>query len=177
MPTAINYLAPLTNPARPGAVVVGCSNENLAPVLAAVLAERGTAALVVRGRDGLDEITTAAPTDVWITDAVGGVHASSLDTARYALARPHPDALRGGDAIANAKAVHAVLDGARGGARDAVLANAAGALAVHGGLDPESFDDAFGRGLERARAAVDDGDAAALLGRWIALANELAETG
>ncbi len=60
-PTAINYLAPLTNPARPGAAVV-------------------------------DEITTAAPTDVWITDAAGHVHASVLDTARHGLAaRSCPD--------------------------------------------------------------------------------------
>lgn len=178
VPTAINYLAPLTNPARPGAAVVGCSNGHLAPVLAAVLAERGTAALVVRGTDGLDEITTAAPTDVWITDASGHVHESVLDTARHGLERPQPDALRGGDAAVNAKVVHDVLGGMHGAARDAVLANAAGALTVHGGRnleDLKNLEDAFAEGLDRTRAAIDDGNAAALLDRWIALAVDLSE--
>lgn len=175
VPTAINYLAPLTNPARPGAAVVGCSNSRIAPVLATVLAERGTTALVVRGRDGLDEITTAAPTDVWITDAHGGVRAAHLDTARHGLPRPQPDALRGGDAVANAKVVHDVLGGVPGAPRDAVVANAAGALAVHGAPAGADLEDRFADGLARAYAAIDDGNAAALLDRWIALAAALAE--
>ncbi|WP_329065921.1 anthranilate phosphoribosyltransferase [Amycolatopsis sp. NBC_01480] len=171
VPTAINYLAPLTNPARPGAALVGCSNVQIAPVLAAVLAERGTSALVVRGHDGLDEITTAAPTDVWTT--AGGVRMTTFDTARFGLARPEPDGLLGGDAAYNAKAVHTVLSGAPGAARDAVLANAAGGLAAHGG-SAVSFEDAFADGLDRARAAVDSGAAALLLDRWIKLASSLA---
>ncbi len=71
VPTAINYLAPLTNPARRGAALIGCSSLALAPVLAAVLAGRGATALVVRGHDGLDEITTAAPTDLWTATPEG----------------------------------------------------------------------------------------------------------
>ncbi|APU15210.1 anthranilate phosphoribosyltransferase [Actinoalloteichus fjordicus] len=177
VPTAINYLAPLTNPARPGAALVGCSNPQIAPVLAAVLAERDASALVVRGHDGLDEITTAAPTDVWATTAGGGVRTTTLDTARFGLARPQPDALRGGDADYNARVVHTVLSGAPGAARDAVLANAAGALAAHSGIAGRqaSLEDAFADGLDRARTAVDSGAAADLLERWITLASTVAE--
>ncbi|NUP04068.1 MAG: anthranilate phosphoribosyltransferase, partial [Nonomuraea sp.] len=119
VPTAINYLAPLTNPARPKAALVGCSNAALAPALAGVLAERGGCALVVRGQDGLDEITTAAPTDVWIADP-GGVRRETLDTAGFGLARSTPDALRGGDAAHNAAVARRVLAGEPGAARDAV---------------------------------------------------------
>jgi anthranilate phosphoribosyltransferase len=176
VPTAINYLAPLTNPARPGAALVGCANVQLAPVLAAVLAGRGACALVVHGHDGLDEITTAAPTDVWTTSAAGDVHRTTFDTVHFGLARPQPDGLRGGDAAYNAKAVHTVLSGAPGAARDAVLANAAGGLAAHSGIggSTTSFEDAFADGLDRARAAVDSGAAAGLLDRWIKLASSLA---
>lgn len=178
MPTAINYLAPLTNPALPGSALVGCSNLSLAPVLASVLAERGASALVVRGHDGLDEITTAAPTDVWTTTAAGGVVHTSFDTLRFGLRRPAEDALRGGDAAYNAAAVHTMLSGAPGAARDAVLANAAGALVAHRGTTLEcvaAFEDAFAEGLDRARAAVDSGAAATLLERWVKVASALAE--
>ncbi|MGW0883292.1 anthranilate phosphoribosyltransferase [Streptomyces sp. NPDC002671] len=172
VPTAVNYIAPLTNPARPGAALVGCSNLQLAPVLATVLADRGTRALVVRGHDGLDEITTADVTDVWSTDETG-VHKSTFDTARFGLHRPAPDALRGGDAAYNADAVHTVLAGAPGAARDAVLANSAGALAAHNAA--AGLEDAFADGLDRARAAIDSGAAADLLARWTKLASKLAQ--
>ncbi|MEV0039462.1 anthranilate phosphoribosyltransferase [Streptomyces sp. NPDC050804] len=171
VPTAINYLAPLTNPAAPGTTLVGCSNLSLAPVLAAVLAERGTRALVVRGDDGLDEITTAAPTSIW-TAGPDGVRALTLDTADFGLARATPDDLRGGDAAYNAKAVRRVLGGDRSPARDAVLANAAGALAVHRGADG-NFHTAFADALTTVRAAVDSGAAATILDKWLALADTL----
>ena len=176
VPTAINYLAPLTNPARPGTALVGCSNLQVAPVLASVLAKRGGTALVVRGQDGLDEITTATVTDMW-SAGEAGVRKTSFDTARFGLSRPGADALRGGDAAFNATAVHTVFSGAPGAARDAVLANAAGALAAHRGTPSFSaaFEDAYADGLDRARAAVDNGDATALLDRWTKVASALAE--
>ncbi|MER5419525.1 anthranilate phosphoribosyltransferase [Streptosporangium roseum] len=173
VPTAINYLAPLTNPASPRAALVGCSNLALAPVLASVLAERGTSALVVRGEDGLDEITTAAPTDVWIADS-DGVRQETLDAADFGLARSTPDGLRGGDAAYNASVVHRVLAGEPGAARDAVLANAAGALAAHRRLGG-GLHDAFATGLEEARHAIDSGGATATLGNWLKLASSLAD--
>ncbi|GAA1282039.1 anthranilate phosphoribosyltransferase [Planotetraspora silvatica] len=173
VPTAINYLAPLTNPASPRAALVGCSNSALAPVLASVLAERGASALVVRGQDGLDEITTAAPTDVWIANG-DGVRRESLNAAGFGLARSTPEALRGGDAAYNASAVHRVLAGEPGAARDAVLANAAGALAAHRGLGG-GLHEAFATGLDEARHAIDSGAAATTLENWLKLASSLAD--
>ncbi|MEV3951788.1 anthranilate phosphoribosyltransferase [Streptomyces halstedii] len=173
VPTAINYLAPLTNPASPGTTLVGCSNRALAPVLAQVLADRGTRALVVRGNDGLDEITTTAPTSVWIA-ADNGVREVTLDTADFGLERATADGLRGGDAHYNATAVHRVLGGERGAARDAVLANAAGALAAHRGLDRDGeLHAAFADALTTVSAAVDNGRAAATLEQWLKLARTL----
>ncbi|MER6125934.1 anthranilate phosphoribosyltransferase [Streptomyces sp. NPDC001795] len=174
VPTAINYLAPLTNPANPGSTLVGCSNRALAPVLASVLADRGTRALVVRGDDGLDEITTAAPTSIW-TAGPDGVRTLALDTADFGLPRATPEGLRGGDAAYNASAVHRVLGGELGAARDAVLANAAGALVAQRGLG-ENLRDAFGDALQAAREAIDSGAAAATLERWLKLADQLATT-
>jgi anthranilate phosphoribosyltransferase len=175
VPTAINYLAPLTNPARPATALIGCSSLALAPVLAAVLAGRGATAVVVRGHDGLDEITTAAPTDVWAATAEG-VRKAVFDTARFGLIRARPDDLAGGDASANAKVVRSVAAGEPGPALDAVLANAAGALAVrNGAASTAGFEDAFAAGLDQARTAVSSGAAARLLDQWIALACELAD--
>ncbi|MFN2539740.1 MAG: anthranilate phosphoribosyltransferase, partial [Mycobacteriales bacterium] len=65
VPTVFNLLGPLTNPTRPAAQAVGVSDERLAPVMAGVLATRGTDALVFRGDDGLDELTTTGPSTVW----------------------------------------------------------------------------------------------------------------
>ncbi len=173
VPTAINYLAPLANPAGPRTALVGCSNTAIAPALACVLADRGATALVVRGEDGLDEITTAAPTNVWIADN-GEVRQEILDAADFGLARSAPDALRGGDAAYNASIVHRVLAGEPGAARDAVLANAAGALAAHRSL-AGGLHDAFATGLEDARRAIDSGAAASTLQNWLKLARALAE--
>jgi anthranilate phosphoribosyltransferase len=160
VPTAINYLAPLTNPARPGTALIGCSNLTPGAVLAAVLAERGATALVVRGHDGLDEITTADVADVW-TASTEGIRKATLDTARFGLRRARPGDLAGGDAACNAKVVRSVAAGAL-----AARNGAAGAAA--------GIDDAFAAGLDQARAAVSSGTAARLLDEWITLAGELA---
>ena len=174
VPTAINYLAPLTNPARPGTALIGCSSLTLAPVLATVLAERGATALVVRGHDGIDEITTAGPTDVW-TASGEGIRKATFDIARFGLRRARPGDLRGGDAACNAKVVHSVVGGEPGPVLDAVLANAAGALAArNGAAGTGSFEDAFAAGLDEARAAVSNGAADRLLDQWTALASDLA---
>jgi anthranilate phosphoribosyltransferase len=175
VPTAINYLAPLTNPARPATALIGCSSLAIAPVLAAVLAGRGAGAFVVRGRDGLDEITTAGITDVWAASA-DSVRQMAFDTARFGLGRARPGDLAGGDATYNAKVARSVAAGEPGPALDAVLANAAGALAARNGADVAdgAFEDAFAAGLDQARTAVSSGAAARLLDQWIALAVELA---
>jgi anthranilate phosphoribosyltransferase len=165
--TVFNFLGPLTNPARPVASAIGCADARMAPVLAAVLAARGSRALVFRGDDGLDELTTATTSAVWVVRD-GEVEPDRLDPSALGIGTPPPDALRGADAAFNAAVFRRVMDGERGPVRDAVLLNAAGALAA---FDERAarLHDALAAGMERAARAVDEGSAAALLDRWIAV--------
>ena len=101
--------------------------------MAAVFAERGDTVLVMRGEDGLDEFTTAAPTRVWVARG-GDRRETVLDAADLGCRRPARAALRGGDAAYNADVARALLAGERGPVRDAVLVNAAAALAAYDGL-------------------------------------------
>jgi anthranilate phosphoribosyltransferase len=171
VPTVFNVLGPLTNPARPAAQAVGVSDLRLAPVMAGVLARRGADALVFRGDDGLDELTTTGTSTIWVV-ADGAVSVEQLDPADLGLPRAAIEDLRGDDAAFNAAVTHALLAGQRGPVRDAVLLAAAAALAAHaGGSGPllERLRD----GLDRAAAALDDGSAAAALARWVAVSQEL----
>ena len=97
MPTAFNFLGPLTNPARPAAAAIGVYDARLAPVMAQVLADRGDSALVFRGDDGLDELTTTTTSQVWLVSD-GTVRPDVLDPAAVGIAPADPQALRGGDA-------------------------------------------------------------------------------
>jgi anthranilate phosphoribosyltransferase len=170
--TVFNFLGPLTNPARPIAAAIGCADLRMAPVLAAVLAGRGTRAIVFRGDDGLDELTTATTTSVWVVRD-GEVEPDRVDPTALGIAPPPEGALRGGDPAFNAAVFRRVVAGEPGPVRDAVLLNAAAALAAfdpHGGR----LHDALAAGMARAAAAVDDGRAAALLDRWIAVSKTIA---
>jgi len=171
--TVFNFLGPLTNPARPVAAAIGCADLRMAPVLAAVLAGRGTRAVVFRGDDGLDELTTATTSSVWVVRD-GEVEPDRVDPTALGIAAPGPDALRGGDPAFNAGVFRRLVEGEPGPVRDAVLLNAAAALAAYdqrGGR----LHDALAAGMARAAAAVDDGRAVALLDRWIAVSKEIAE--
>ncbi len=162
--TVFNFLGPLTNPARPAAAAIGVADPRMAPVVAEVLAERGTRAVVFRGDDGLDELTTATTSSAWLVRE-GEVVPDRVDPAALGVPVSGVDALRGGDPAFNADVFRRVVDGERGPVRDAVLLNAAAALAA---FDERSvrLHDALATGMERAAAAVDDGRAAALLERW-----------
>ncbi|HEY6594068.1 MAG TPA: anthranilate phosphoribosyltransferase, partial [Asanoa sp.] len=170
VPTAFNFLGPLTNPARPRAGAVGCFDARMAPVMAGVFAARGDSVLVVRGEDGLDELSTAAPTRVWST-AGGVVSETVVDSVDLGLPRSAPGDLRGGDVAFNADAARRMLGGEKGPVRDAVLLTAAAAIAAHGGeTAPDALPGARRAGLDRAAAAVDAGAAAAALDRWVDVA-------
>ncbi|RSD22969.1 anthranilate phosphoribosyltransferase [Amycolatopsis eburnea] len=166
IPTTFNLLGPLTNPAQPGAAVIGCAYEDKTRVLAETFARRGTTALVVRGDDGLDEITTTTTSTVWVVSG-GTVTERSLDPAELGIPRATADDLRGGDAAANAEVVRELVAGKAGPVRDAVLINAAAALAAFTGFSA-SLEDDLRAGLARAAEAIDSGAAAAMLDRWIA---------
>jgi anthranilate phosphoribosyltransferase len=171
VPTVFNVLGPLTNPARPAAQAVGVSDLRLAPVMAGVLAGRGADALVFRGDDGLDELTTTGTSTVWVVSG-GAVRVEQLEPQDLGLPRATVEDLRGADAGYNAGVARAVLAGQRGPVRDAVLLGAAAALAAHAGGDAP-LRERLAAGLSRAEASLDDGAAAAALERWVRVSQEL----
>jgi len=152
--TVFNVLGPLTNPAGARAQVIGVYSAALVRPLADVLAQLGARrAFVVHGAYGIDELSPAGPNLVCEV-AAGVVRERELDpSAELGVARCDPDELRGGSPQANAQAIRDVFAGADGGRRDAVLLNAAGAIAAAG----HAADLREGLGL--AREAVDSGAA------------------
>jgi anthranilate phosphoribosyltransferase len=163
--TVFNFLGPLTNPARPVAAAIGCADARMAPVMADVLAGRGVRALVFRGDDGLDELTTATTSTVYVVRD-GEVEPDRLDPAALGIPASAPDALRGGSPDFNADVFRRVLGGEPGAVRDAVVLNAAAALAAFDER-PSRLHDAIAAGMARAAAAIDDGRATAQLERWV----------
>jgi anthranilate phosphoribosyltransferase len=177
VPTAFNYLGPLTNPARPSSLAVGVADPRMGAVLAGVYADRGNSALVFHGDGGLDELSTTGPSTVWIV-ADGAVSVAEFDPAVLGLPRATIADLRGGDPAHNAAVVRALLAGETGPVRDIVALNAAAAIAVASGLaavtTTEGLAKTLGDGLARATTAIDSGAAAELLDRWIRTSNRLA---
>ena len=168
VPTAFNFLGPMTNPAQPRAAAVGCADERMAGVMAEVFAARGDSVLLLRGEDGLDEFTTTAPTRVWVVHD-GAVTDIRFDAADLGFARAVAGDLRGADAAFNANVAREVFDGAPGPVRDAVVLNAAAALAAYSGLGGD-LGTALREGADRAAAAIDSGATSAKLERWVAVA-------
>lgn len=159
LPTAFNLLGPLINPAEPAHRLVGVADARMLPVIVEVLRRRGGSALVARGDDGLDKLSTATTSQVWrVRDGVAAHEV--LDPRDLGLARPAPGALRGGDAAANARVMHELLAGERGPVRDAVLLNAAAALTT---IRTVTLREAMAGCAE----AVDSGAAASTLKRWV----------
>ena len=173
IPTVMNILGPITNPARPLASAVGVADASIAPTVAGVFASRGTSALVFRGQDGLDELTVSAPSDVWEVRG-GEIRTHELDPSTVlGIPRSGQDALRGGTAEENAQVAAALYagerDGRMGPIRDAVLLNAAAGVLAHDGIGARA-QDGF---EERLRAAhdevievLDGGAPARLLEHW-----------
>jgi anthranilate phosphoribosyltransferase len=171
VPTAMNVLGPLTNPAQPSAGLIGCADSRLAPVIADVLAGRGTTALVVRGDDGLDEITTTNTTSVWRVDG-GRVRRESLNVLDLGVSNATTADLRGGDVTFNAEVARRLFVGETGPVRDAVLVNAAGAVAAYSGFGADLAAD-LRAALNRVAEAVDSGATMKLVQRWAALSSSL----
>ena len=155
--TVVNVLGPLTNPAGARAQVIGVYAPGLVRTIAEVLAQLGARrAFVVHGAHGVDELSPAGPNLVCeVVD--GAVRERTIDPAELGVERCDPGELAGGSPAENAESIRAVFAGARGGKRDAVLLNAAGAIAAAGHAED------LREGLERAREALDSGAAAARL--------------
>ncbi len=169
--TAFNALGPLTNPAQPTYAAVGVADARIAPLIAGVFAERGRAASVFRGDDGLDELTLATTSTVWwVRDGV--VTELGIDPSDVGLDHSPVESLRGGDAAYNAAVARDLLAGAEGPVRDAVVLNSGIALATASGLSEPGVSQvalttAVREGMDRAEAAIDSGAAQQLLQRWV----------
>jgi len=161
--TIFNLLGPLTNPADAEFQVVGVYARDRLELVAAALQQLGIRrALVVHGRDGLDEITTTAITDaIWVEQGQP-LRPFEIDPAAFGMPYVDPAALTGGDAEANAATIRDVLAGGKTPARDIVLLNAAAALWVAGRVD------GIPAGLRVAAETLDGGEAMQLLDRLAA---------
>jgi anthranilate phosphoribosyltransferase len=141
-------------------------------VMAQVLAEKGCDGFVFRGDDGLDEITLATSTSV-LTIGGGEITSDRIDAKDFGLDNAPLEAIVGGDAQENARISRAIFAGERGAPRDAVLLNAAAAIAAFEGDFESDIKSRITAGLKRATRAVDSGAASELLERWAALTQEI----
>ncbi|MDY6051736.1 MAG: anthranilate phosphoribosyltransferase [Rothia sp. (in: high G+C Gram-positive bacteria)] len=170
VPTAFNYLGPMTNPARVRSSAIGVADPAMAEKIAAVFASRGDHALIFRGNDGLDEITITGASQVWETTE-GAVEHHVLAPTDFGIELASLDDLRGGDARHNAQVFHEVLDGASGPIMNAVLLNAAAGLTAYRPVDHRPFAERFEDALQEARRSVETGKAKAVLERWVSYSN------
>jgi len=151
--TIFNILGPLTNPAGVRRQLTGAFSEQVIGPMAETLAELGSeAAWIVHGSDGTDEISIAGPTALAeLRDGAVTMREVAPEDAGLPV---HPfEAILGGTPEENGRAFRALLDGAPGAYRDAVLLNAAGALVVAG----RAAD--LREGVEMARDSIDSGAA------------------
>lgn len=170
--TVFNFLGPLSNPSRPTAQALGCSSEELAPQVAQALAVRGTRALVFRGQDGRDKITTSAATDIWEARD-GALTHTELHPGDLGLALASVDDLRGGNAAQNAQIVREVLSGKSGPVRDAVLVNAAAGLTAFDQAAEGDLVSRLRQQMETAAEMIDSGTASEVLENWVQASSSL----
>ena len=163
--TIFNMLGPLANPAGVTAQVFGVSTAAWAEPLTRVLQELGSRRVwTVHGTDGLDEITVTGPTAL-VELADGRLASSTIDPREVGLPLATLDDLRGGDPEHNARALRAVLDGARNAYRDIGVINAGAGLVVAGAAG------SLADGVSRAQDAIDTGRARDTLARLVAVSN------
>jgi len=175
IPTVFNFLGPLCNPARCEANAVGVAHLDKVPLIVGVFRTRGATALVFRGDDGLDELTTTGHSHIWEVSR-GSVTEHDIDPLELGIPRAKIDDLLGGDAAHNAAVARAVLGGERGAVRDIVLLNAAaGLVAFDLAKDPAQLQipilTRFRDKVAIAAEVIDSGAAAAKLDQWVAATN------
>jgi len=149
--TIFNILGPLTNPAGAPFQILGVYDPALTDLLAKVLCNLGsTHAYIVRGEDGLDEITLTSETKVTeLKD--GSIHTYHISPESFGFKRCNADDLKGGTPEENAEIIMAILKGAKGAKRNVVLLNAAAAIAASG------ITETIEEGVAAARGALDQG--------------------
>jgi anthranilate phosphoribosyltransferase len=175
--TVFNFLGPLCNPARAEANAVGVAHLDRVPLITGVFRTRGATALVFRGDDGLDELTTTGHSRVWEV-SLGDVHEHDLDPRDLGIPLADIEDLLGGEPAHNAAVVRSVLSGETGPVRDIVLLNtAAGIVAFRLSQDPAQSGrpilERLAEAKDAAAAAIDDGVALRKLDEWVAVTKEL----
>lgn len=168
--TVFNYLGPLCNPVRPEATAAGVADASKAPLFADLFRFRGASALVFRGDDGLDELTTTGHSHIWEVSR-GALNEHDLDPRDLGIARASIEQLLGGTPEENAATLRRTLEGETGAVRDIVLLNAAAGLVTYGLVnDPDSIERPIlarlAEALQKAEEAVDSGAALAKLEQW-----------
>lgn len=175
VPTVFNFLGPLCNPARPEASAVGVAQLKNIPIIAGVFRDRGATALVFRGDDGLDELTTTTTNHVWeITQNTITEHV--LNPQFFGLQSSSLEDLSGGSPQENAEVLRRTLMGENGPIRDIVLLNAAAGLVSYNLSSDSSqlensFTDRIAEQLETAAQAIDSGAALEKLDEWVLATN------
>jgi anthranilate phosphoribosyltransferase len=175
VPTTFNFLGPLANPVQPIATALGVANAKVAPLMAAEMASRGRNALVFRGRDGLDELTTTQINDIWLVSG-GEVSHSSLDAEKLGLKPSRLEYLIGGGAKENAQVARDLFSGKTKGnlgwVKDIVLLNAAGGvlsyqLAKNPSLADADLESQFAGSLALVTETLESGSAETKLSQWV----------
>lgn len=183
VPTTFNYLGPLANPVQPKATALGVANRQIAPLLAAEMASRGRTALVFRGSDGLDELTTTAPSTVWLVSG-GKVTETTFNPEDIGISKANLRHFIGGDSSANAETARVVLapnstmTGEQAAILDIVALNAAAGIASYElGKSAGTFDLNYelAKAFNIARSAVQDGRAIAKLNEWVSATQNAGE--
>ncbi len=171
-PTVFNILGPMANPAKPQAAAIGVASESMHLVMAQVLSYRGVDGFVFRGDDGLDEITLATTTSV-LTIGAGEITRGLIDPLDFGIERAPIAALVGGDSVENARITTAIFAGEKGAPRDAVVLNAAAAIAAYEGRFDLNLHERMALGVSRAIDAIDSGASTRLVSKWAELSQKL----
>lgn len=170
IPTVFNILGPLCNPARPDANALGVAHPDRIPLVVGVFQTRGATALVYRGEDGIDKITTTGHSHVWEVSR-GSVTEHDFDPREIGFTYSTLEEIRGGTPAENAAVARRVLHGEKGPVRDIIVLNAAaGIVAYKLSRDPAERDRTFAERMAEAvgvaSVALDSGAALAKLQSW-----------
>jgi len=171
VPTVFNILGPLCNPVRPEASAVGVSSLERVPQMAGVFRTRGATALLYRGDDGIDKMTTTGYSRVWEV-ARGDVIEHVIDVEELGLEKASIDDLLGKDPAHNASLAKSVLAGEPGAVRDIVVLNTAAGLSSYDlSRDHKQLDiplkERLVANIARAQEAIDSGAAQRTLDAWV----------
>jgi len=185
VPTVFNFLGPLANPAQPAATALGVAKASMAPLMAAEMAARGRTALVFRGSDGLDELTTTGTSKIWVVFG-GKVIETSFDPADLGINLAHVDQLLGGNPQENASIARDIfsqkepVQGDRSAIQDIVALNAAAGMAAYdlsklSSIDQFNLLETLGNRFADATAAISVGKSLEKLNEWVLATQQFGE--